>query len=84
MKNYTLEISEDEAVILFDFFSRFDETDELKIENPAEYAVLARISAQIDKTTTAMFDPAYKTILADARRRLSYGVGNTWPGKAKE
>lgn len=81
MKNYTLEISEDEALVLFDFFARFDETDDLKIENPAEYAALARLSAQIDKTTAAMFDPAYETLLADARRRLSDRVGNTWPGK---
>lgn len=83
MKNYALEISEDEALVLFDFFSRFDETDELRIENPAEYAALSRISAQIDKTTPAIFDPAYKTLLADARRRLSDRVGNTWLGEGK-
>lgn len=80
MKKYSLEVSEDEALVLFEFFSRFDDTDEMNIENAAEYAALARLSAQLDKTTAAAFDPAYKSLLQDAQRRLAERVGNTWPG----
>jgi len=40
MKKYTLRITEDEAIVLFEFFARFDDTDKLEFIHPAEYIAL--------------------------------------------
>ncbi|EMY67787.1 hypothetical protein [Leptospira vanthielii] len=82
MKKYSLEISEDEAVVLFEFFSRYSETNTLAFKNPAEYISFQRLSGQIDRTTSAMFKPNYEEILLNAQNRISngfegfYSVGN--------
>ncbi len=49
-EDVTIKISEDEALVLFEFFARFDETDELKFRHASEYIALMKISAQIDKS----------------------------------
>ncbi len=55
MSEYTLQIPEDEALVLFAYFSRFDETGDLSFRHPAEYIALQRLAGQIDQTTPAMF-----------------------------
>jgi hypothetical protein len=57
MTEYTLKLTEDQALVLFEFFSRFDDTDRLEFVHPAEYLALMRVSAQIDKTAADMFEP---------------------------
>ena len=71
MDTYTLKLTEDEAITLFEYFSRFDETDSLKFEHPAEYIALQRLSGQIEKTTSAMFKPEYKQLLTNARNNIA-------------
>lgn len=71
MNKYNIKLTEDEAITLFEYFSRFDETDSLKFEHPAEYIALQRLSVQIEKTTAAMFKPEYKQLLANARNNIS-------------
>ncbi|XDD45218.1 hypothetical protein AB3N60_10870 [Leptospira sp. WS39.C2] len=73
MKKYFLEISEDEALVLFEFFSRYRETDSLTFKNPAEYISFQRLSGQIDRTTSAMFKSNYEEILLNAQNRISNG-----------
>ena len=80
MNEYTLNITEDEALVLFEFFHRFDETDKLEFTHPAEYIVLMKIAGQIDKTTPAMFDPNYESLLQNARNRLAAGFEGDVPG----
>lgn len=80
MSNYTLSITEDEALVLFEFFARFGDTDKLQFEHAAEYLALQRVSAQIDKTTSAMFSPEYKSLLAGARERIAAGFEGEFPG----
>ncbi len=82
MSNFTLSITEDEALVLFEFFARFDETDKLQFEHAAEYLALLRVSAQIDKTTFAMFSPQYRSLLATARERIAAGFKGDVPGMA--
>ena len=48
---YQLQISEDQAVVLIEYFHRFDETGSLRFEHAAEYLALQALAAQIDKTT---------------------------------
>jgi hypothetical protein len=80
MKKYTLQISEDEAIVLFEFFERFDDTDKLVFKHPAEYIALMKLSAQIDKTTSAMFKPEYDALLTEAQNRIADGFEGKVPG----
>jgi penicillin-binding protein-related factor A (putative recombinase) len=61
MEKIQIEISEDEAIILFEFFERFNEKEEMYFVHSAEYLALMKISAQIDKSITAMFRSCLKT-----------------------
>jgi hypothetical protein len=79
MSEYQLTISEDEAVVLFEFFERFDDTEELYFVHPAEYVALKRLSGQIDKATAAMFAPNYLEVLDSARERLADGYESAFP-----
>ena len=84
MNQYTLTITEDEALVLFEFFERLGKTDRLEFLHPAECIAFMRISSQIDKTTSAMFQPNYDTLLADARSRIVEGFDGEVPGMKKE
>ncbi len=79
MTEYTLKISEDEALVLFEYFERFDQTDELFFRHPAEYIALQRLAGQIDKTTSAMFKPDYEQLLCAARQRIAAGFEGQVP-----
>ena len=80
MNKYSLEITEDEAIVLFEFFERFGDTDKLEFEHPAEYIALMKVSGQIDKTTAAMFKTNYAELLSEARNRIAEGFGGDVPG----
>ena len=84
MAEYKLTISEDEAVVLFEFFERFEEKEKLYFVHPAEYIALMKISAQIDKTTAAMFKKNYAEILFEARERIAKGFESDFPEIEKE
>jgi hypothetical protein len=84
MAEYEIKISEDEAVVLFEFFERFDDKNRLYFVHPAEYIALAKISAQICKTTAAMFDENYSEILAEARNRIAKGYKSDFPELEEE
>jgi hypothetical protein len=79
MNKYILEITEDEAIVLFEFFSRFDETDNLTFQHPAEYLAFEKLSGQIEKTTAAMFKPEYNELLSSARNRIAEGFEGEVP-----
>lgn len=79
MSSYKISISEDEAVVLFEFFERFDDTEELFFVHPAEYIALQNIARQICKTTTAMFRYDYAKIIDDARERIAEGYESSFP-----
>ena len=74
-----LKISEDDAIVLFEFFERFDEKERLYFVHPAEYLSLMKISGQIDKSTSAMFSKDYEKILEDARERIAEGFESDFP-----
>ncbi len=80
MEKYNITLTEDEAIVLFEFFARYGDTGELQIKHPAEYIALMHLSGQIDKTTAAMFKPDYENLLAEARKRISAGFEGEVPG----
>ncbi len=81
MNDYALNITEDEAVVLFEFFHRLDESDKLEFTHPAEYIALMKIAGQIDRNSPAFFDQEYETLLESARQRIAEGFEGEVPGK---
>lgn len=80
----TLTLTYDQALVLFEFFARFQDTDGLAFAHPAEYLALSRIAAQIDKAGVDMFDPDYGELLAAARARVAAGHDGEYPGPKVE
>lgn len=60
-ENVTITLSHDEALVLFELFSRFCEHDkeEFTMRHTAEYLAFMRISAQLDKALVEPFLPEY-------------------------
>ncbi len=81
---YKLTISEDEAIVLFEFFERFDDKERLYFVHHAEYIALMKISGQICKTTSAMFKENYGEMLNEARERIAGGFESDFPKIEKE
>jgi hypothetical protein len=79
MSKINIEISADDAIVLFEFFERFEEKEELYFVDPAEYISLMKISAQIDQSTSAMFDHNYGEILKKSRIRIADGFESDFP-----
>ncbi len=74
-----LKVSEDDAIVLFEFFERFDEKERFYFVHPAEYLSLMKISAQIDESTSAMFKSDYRILLDKARERIAEGFESDFP-----
>jgi hypothetical protein len=84
MEQVHIMISEDEALVLFEFLERFENTENLSFIHPAEYVALMKISAQIDKEIAAMFKSDYSTLLESARQRVAEGFEGETPGMIKQ
>lgn len=65
-----LELSGDEALVLFEFLARFDDEDTLALEDQAEERALWNLHCLLQKQLVEIFDPNYKALLAAARGRL--------------
>lgn len=78
--NVTITLSHDEALVLFEFFARFDDSNEFTLRNTAEYLVFARLSAQLDKDLVEPFHSDYRAMLEAARDRLAHGYEGRAPG----
>jgi hypothetical protein len=66
----TIRLSSDQALVLYELLSRFDQEEELSIEDRAEERVLGDVHAQLEKALVAPFDPRYEELVAAARDRL--------------
>jgi hypothetical protein len=66
----TIRLSDDQALVLYELLSRFDQDEELSIEDRAEERVLGDVHAQLEKALVAPFDPQYEELVAAARDRL--------------
>ena len=67
----TVEFSLDEALVLFEWLTRSDAQSKLIVEHPAERQVLWLIEGQLERVLRAPLDPQYRTLLEEARKRLS-------------
>jgi hypothetical protein len=66
----TITLTADEAVVLFEFLSRFSDTDKLTIEDQAEERALWNLCCVFEKCLVVPFDADYSDALQAARDRL--------------
>ena len=66
----SIQLTSDQALVLFEFLARFDQDERLVIEDPAEERVLWCVTGQLEKALVEPFDPAYRELLAAARARV--------------
>ncbi len=66
----TIELTQDEALVLFGFLQHFSETGELRIHDPAERRALWNLACLLEKTLVVPFDRDYAAQLAWARNSL--------------
>ena len=67
MEDIEIKLRQDEALVLFEFLSRFDDNKELLILDMAEEKALWAIHGALEKTLAEPFDPEYYELLAKAR-----------------
>lgn len=66
-----LEITKDESLVLFDFLSRFNQSEHKEIfEDQAEQKTLWILEGQLEKQLVEIFNPDYKDIISNARKRI--------------
>ena len=65
-----VEITNDEALVLFEFLSRYSDTDTLSIEHQSEQRALWNLTCVFEKTINEAFGSDYKKSLEAARNRL--------------
>lgn len=73
-------LSKDEALVLFEFFARFENTNEFSLHNNAEYLAFSRISAQLDKVLIEPLDSNYQAVLKAAQLRVTKDYEGPAPG----
>jgi hypothetical protein len=65
-----IELTGDEALVLFELLSRFSDTNTFAIEDQAEARALWNLLCLLQKRLVAPFRPDYREILSQARDRL--------------
>jgi hypothetical protein len=65
-----LELSQDEALVFFEWLSRLDEQDAFPCEDPAEQQVLWSLQKQLEKVLAEPFRANYRELVEQARARV--------------
>jgi len=70
-KSLNLTISKNEALVLFDFLARFNETEKSDVfEDQAEQKTLWILEGQLEKQLVEPFNPDYNDIIKEARNKI--------------
>jgi hypothetical protein len=72
----SLELTSSEALVLFEFLSRFSDDDELKLEDQAEERVLWDLCASLESILVEPFAENYIELLEKARAEVRDPVAN--------
>jgi hypothetical protein len=74
-KAVTLSLSNDEALVLFEWITRFNSDAKSAFEDQAEQRVLWDLEAQLESVLTEPLSATYRESLALARARVRDAVG---------
>ncbi|MCO5258495.1 MAG: hypothetical protein M9926_17235 [Lentimicrobium sp.] len=70
-QNISLTLTKDEALVLFDFLGRFNQTDHKDIfEDQSEQKTLWILEGQLEKQLVEPFKPGYNDIIKEARNKI--------------
>ena len=65
-----IELTGDEALVLFDFLERFSESNKLELEDQAEQRVLWDLTCILERELAQPFAANYVELLSQARDRV--------------
>ena len=77
LRKVQLELTSDEALVLFDWLARFNEADEAIPKDDAEERVLFDLEASLEKTLVAPLAANYKEELESAKAGVLLGSSET-------
>ena len=66
-RKVTLELSREQALVFFEWLSKFNATQSRRFEDQAEERVLWDIESMLESTLVEPFDARYEELLAKAR-----------------
>lgn len=72
-----IELTNDQALVLFEWLARLDEQEALPVVDPAEEQVLWSLHGQLEKALSEPFRSNYRELVEQARERVkaSFGAG---------
>lgn len=72
-----LELTDDQALVFFEWIARLDEQNAFPIEDAAEEQVLWCLHGQLEKSLREPLRPNYRELVEQARSRVraSFGAG---------
>jgi hypothetical protein len=70
-----LELTQDEALVFFEWLSRLDEQGAFPCEDPAEEQVLWALHGQLEKAMSEPFRANYRELVEQARSRVKASQG---------
>ena len=75
----SLTLTRDEALVLFEFVSRFSDTDKLSIVDQAEERALWNLTCVLEKVLSEPFGADYEEVIRRARAAKGFGGLNAYP-----
>jgi hypothetical protein len=66
----TLQLTPDEALVLYEFLARYSDSDSLETVDQAEQRALWNLHGILERQMVEIFDPDYRKLVAGARERL--------------
>lgn len=70
MEDVSIKLTKDEALVLFEFLSRFSSQDVMEIQDQAEERALWNLTCSLEKVLAEPFSQHWEEILSAARARL--------------
>ena len=72
-KKISLELTNNEALVLISFLMRFRDNEKLSIDNPAEEQLLWDLCAMLESKVPELLDPNYLQLLSNAHKAIISG-----------
>ncbi|HBI46929.1 MAG TPA: hypothetical protein DDY78_29365 [Planctomycetales bacterium] len=70
LEKIAIELSNKEALVLFEFLRRFDDEHTYPFADQAEQRVLWNLEGVLEKQLVEIFSPLYGKVLAEAREQV--------------
>ena len=70
MEEVSIKLTKDEALVLFEFLSRFSSSDALSIQDQAEERALWNLTCTFERLFSEPFSDDWTEIISAARKRL--------------